>query len=893
MHRQRRTVFEAVGKLKGFGEGLSLNLSVDVLVPKCGVRLQTSFIFPASQNRIEKWAVYVYGQELDGLVLQGCIKALARRNSTKIMYSVKNLSLRLGLLLAGPVVLSTALSTRANAIPLNTVPQISIQNRELKPLESTSEVKPLLSQRPLEFQAATNSLISPKSIETTSPTKVTFTSDPSIKASLSSSPQKSSVETPRIAQPAIEPEPEASRVPRKEAEFIMPPRTASKKKLNPFTTTLILNGKPISHLTNWELATGTDFGEDRSTNLNLNGTVKIDSKVTESLTRNNVYKVDQTGSYLQLRTVQHARTISVNRKEPQTLTGLRIQLSLTGSCILPGGNSDRQCTYTPGIFTDNSSINSDFLVPTRIFQLSNVGDVVTPESLAIIQLPGFQSGANGQNIGLDLYFPNAGALPKDPQSNPTTVSRTEDVENTTAATYSRVHQIVKANDRKAVIGRTIHGFTAIPEDKNTLLNSALQLGTQLFPDVDPPLKGSSQSVNPNVNNNLFLAANNTRIPDNSFTVYQAGMGQADSLKTSANKLSDVPAATFNSFWLGLSPITERSYSTGVRYETTGPQKALASSGAEGGTGSNNSFTSVVNADTISTSQLQNFYTQIYLSFYNQDANLVTTSKLVEKTHYFPHFGFTGNITRSQDVLRYYAGAIISDTPKVYLGLDYTKKTQNGWTFAAGGIGYLNPDRDYYSQVQGSISKKIALGKAKNLFLATGFNYAIDRETQIGNTTIISPASSVTVSASTQLGPVTFGVVQYFGGILPNSVRNMLVTNLELKLSDSVRLSAYATPISENADRSLLGISAQFRLGRQYNSPTLSLSWSNNEYNFGVDSIGRELRTSNNVFSLTFKMGDPPNPFDAERAKRLTEQLDRESQEYLNKRNKALQNTDSF
>jgi hypothetical protein len=809
------------------------------------------------------------------------------------MYSVKDLYSRISFLLVGPVVFCTTLSTIANGTPLDTTPQASVKEQDFNRLGSTSDLKPLLLQHPSESQSINSRLISPNPIEIKSQTNITFTTDPSIQETLSSNLQKAVGHTPQIAQSTAEAKPKASQVIRKEDEFTIPPHVTSKKQLNPFTTTLILNGKPISHLTSWELTTGTGFGEGRSSNLNLNGIVTFNSKVIESLTRNNVYAVDQTGSYLQFLTVQNSKTVSVRRKEPQTLTGLRIQLSLTGACILPGKNPEQQCTYTPGLFTDNNSINPDFLVPTRIFQPSSVGDFVTPESLAIIRLPGFQSGANGQKIGVDLYFPNAGALPKDPLLNPTTVSRTEDIENTTAATYSRVRQIVKANYRKAVIGRTIHGFTAMPEDKNTLLNSALQLGAQLFPDVEPQLQGSSQAVNTNVNNNLFLAANNTRIPDNSFTVYQAGIGQADSLKSSANKLSDIPAATFNSFWMGLSPITQRSYSTDISYEITGPQKALASSGAEGGLGSDNNFTSVVNTDTISTSQLQNFYTQIYLSFYNQDANLVTTSKLTEKTSYFPHFGFTGNVTRAQDVLRYYAGTILSDKPKVYLGLDYTKQTQNGWTFAAGGIGYLNPDRDYYSQVQGSISKKIALGKAKNIFLATGFNYAIDRETQIGNTTIISPASSVTVSASTQLGPVTFGVVQYFGGILPNSIRNMLVANLDLKLNDNIRVSAYATPISENADRSLFGVSAQFRLGRQYNSPTLSLSWSNNEYNFGVDSIGRELHTSNNVFTLTFKMGEPVNPFDAERAKRITEQIDKESQKYLNNRNNALPDSVSF
>ena len=808
------------------------------------------------------------------------------------MILVKNLCPNLGLILLGATIAGIPLCSMANATPLKVLQQPSSNSKDLGILNGSSDVPTLAIAseaglkpvEPLSIEA--NSVEPSRALST-----ITFTTDPSLKAILSQIPPQQPIQPPQVSQTTLNSStPSKAKAPQpvsRDAEFIIPPHTAAKAKLNPFTTTLILNGKPISHLTKWELATGAEFGEDRSSNLSLNGIVTIDSKVTESLTRNNVYTVDQTGSYIQFRTVQNSKTVSVSRKVPQTLTGLKIQLSLTGSCILPSGNPDNQCTYTPGIFTDNSSINPDFLVPTRIFQLSNVGDVVTPESLAIIKLPGFQSGANGQKIGIDLYFPNAGALPKDPQSYPATVSRTEDIENTTAVTYSRVRQIVKANYRKAVIGRTIHGFTAIPEDKNTLLNSALQLGTQIFPDVEPQLKGSNQAVNTNVNNNLFLAANNTRIPDNSFTVYQAGIGEADSLKPTAKKLSEVPAATFNSFWLGLSPITERSYSIGTRYETTAPQKTLAASGAEGGVGSNNSFTSAVNTDTISSSQLQNFYTQIYLTFYNQDANLVTTSKLTEKTDYFPHFGFTGNVTRSQDVLRYYAGIITSGTPKVYLGLDYTKKTSNGWTFAAGGIGYLNPDRDYYSQVQGSISKKISLGKAKNIFLATGFNYAIDRESQIGNTTIISPASSVTVSASTQLGPVTFGMVQYFGGILPNSVRNMTVANLELKLNDNVRLSAYATPMSENFDRSPYGVSAQFRLGRQYNSPTLSFTWSNNEYNFGVDSLGRELHTSNNVFALTFRMGEPVNPFDAERAKRLTEQIDKESQKYLNSRNKAL------
>jgi hypothetical protein len=813
------------------------------------------------------------------------------------MISAQNLYPRIGFLALNSILLGFSFTTAVSATPLNQLQQVLSKSRDLEPSDSISPLTPLPVLNRSDFQTSDAPLTAAQSIEKSRQNvHITFTTDPSVQAITNRLPVQDTAQTPPLLTQKSEPkqpEPRVSPVIPKEEEFIMPPQIASNEKLNPFTTTLILNGKPISHLTKWEFATGSDLGEDRSSNLNLNGIVKINSKVTESLTRNNVYTVDQKGSYFQLKTTQNARTISISRKEPQTLTGLKIQLSLTGSCILAGGSSEQQCSYTPGLVTDNNSINPDFLVPTRVLQLSNVGDVVTPESLAIIQLPGFQRGANGQNIGVDFYFPNAGALPKDPQSYPTSVSRTEEIKNTTSATYSRIRQIVKANAQRAVVGRTVHGFTVIPEDRNTVLNSALQLGAQIFPDVEPQLEGSDQPVNKNVNNNLFLSANNTRIPENSFTVYQAGIGQADSLKPTAKKLSDVPSATFNSFWIGLSPITERSFSTKFKYETAGPQIALASSGSEGGVESNNSFTSVINTNTISSSQLQDFYTQIYLTFYNQDANLVTTSSLTEKTNYFPHFGFTGNITRSQDVLRYYAGVITSDLPKVYLGLDYTRKTQDGWTFAVGGIGYLNPDRDYYSQVQGSISKKIPLGKAKNFILATGFNYAIDRETRIGRTTLISPSSSVTMSASTQLGALTFGVVQYFGDILPNSVKNTLIANVALKVNDYVSLSAYATPISENSSRSPYGVSAQFRLGDKYNSPTLAFAWGNNEYDFGIDSLGRELQTSNNVFTLTFKMGEPLNPFDAESAKRLNEQIDKEAERYLNRKNKVLQDNVSF
>ena len=335
-------------------------------------------------------------------------------------------------------------------------------------------------------------------------------------------PTKAKIEP--LAQPEVKkPTPDSS-------QYIIAPHVVPDAQINPFTTTLPLNGTSISHLTQSEALGGYNFGDSQNYNFVLDGVVKLKSSIRESLTRNNILTIDQRGTYAQLRTVRRFRKVDVTRKEPQTLTGLQIQLSLTAPCLGDTNASTAQCTYTPGLVTDRNSIDPQFLIPTRIEQTADIFDVVTPESLAAIELPGFQLGTNGQQVGIDLYFPNAGALPGNSQSNRTTIERRETIEDTPALTISKVRQIIKANDSEAVIARTIHGWTGILDDDNTGLNSVWQLGAYLLPDIEPQLEGGVNPVNNNINKNLFLAANNTRTPLNSFTVYQAGMGRSPSPK---------------------------------------------------------------------------------------------------------------------------------------------------------------------------------------------------------------------------------------------------------------------------------------------------------------------------------------------------------------------------
>ncbi|MGB6300541.1 MAG: hypothetical protein WBF90_30810 [Rivularia sp. (in: cyanobacteria)] len=670
--------------------------------------------------------------------------------------------------------------------------------------------------------------------------------------------------------------------------YISPPKIAAPEKIHPFTTTLPLNNVPISHLTDWEFYTGSTFGDDINTSISAGGIAKLNGRIIESLSKNNIYTVDQKASYVQLQRIRETRKIAVTRNEPHTMLGMQMQMSFTASCLVGDTESieNKKCSYTPGLITDRDSLDPDFFVPTRIVQTANMNEVVTPESLAVMQLPGFQAGANGQQVGLDLYFPNSGAFPGNTQGNQVFYERKEEINNTQIGLYSQVRQIVKANDNKAVIGRTIRGFGLIADSDNLLLNSAVQLGNLVLPDVKPRLQGSNKKVNTNINKNLFLAANTVRIPTSSYTFYQAGIGSANSLKPDIKRISQIPRAKFNSLWVGISPIIERRIERITRYQPTGKQRILSDGGGEGGVDSNVSLLSVVNGENFTANELEDFYTQIYLTNFAQDVNLVTGNRFVEDIKYYPHISFTGNIVGSLDTFKYYTGVIAGKTIKAYAGSDYTRNFGN-LNISTGAIGYINPDRDYYSQLYGSVSQKIGSSRKANLVLSSRFNYALDRENRIGKIESKAPASLVTLGARANFGNVSFGVVNYFDDILPDSVDKTLLADLAINFSKNFRLSGYYTPVNEASSQSRYGATAKLRLGSKYNSPTISLSWTNNYYDLGKDSEGIKLRFTDNIFKVLFRIGSPGNPFNKIDNKRILRRKRKDLIDRLLRGNKAI------
>ncbi len=673
-------------------------------------------------------------------------------------------------------------------------------------------------------------------------------------AELSAAPEKESQDT-KDSETKIE-----------DPEYLIPPRIISDSAADPFATTVPLNNVPISHLTEWEIASGFTFGDDISNNSQFNGTLSLNSQIEQSITKDNVFTIDREGSYLQLRDVRTEREVTTTRQIPRTLFGFRLQLSLTASCLFPGTDSDRQCSYTPAIETDPQSIQPDTLLPTDLLFRGEVGEVLTPESLEAIRQPGFQRGANGQEIGLDLLYPNTGSRSGNSQTNQFSADRKEDIDYSPALAFSRVRQIVRGNDQETAIARTVRGTLGILDSENNLLNLGVQLATELLPDIEPQMQGSPNPANTQINRNLFLAANSTRTPDDSFTIYHAGIGRAASLETRPDSVRDLPAVNYNSIWLGLSPVTRRSISRDLRLEATSSPRITSAAGNEGGVGDNVSFVSVINGDRFSTRELEEFYTQIYLTNFETDADLVSTQIFREETDYYPHLSLTGNITDASQSFRYYTGVIAAPTLKAYAGLDYTWNTRSGWRYGASAIGYINPDRDYYSHIQGSIAKRIRISRNANFNLFGGFKWEFDRAQQIGDINVGSRASFVRVGANTNLGSVSLGVENYLGDFLPNLVEDTLKLSLGVRFSDRVQLSGFVTPIDQSSSRTNYGVTASLRLGEGLNAPSLVAAWRNTEYDLGTDQYGRGLLSSGNVFSILFRWGTPSNPFQRSRTK---------------------------
>ncbi|MGG6282801.1 hypothetical protein ACQ4M3_14575 [Leptolyngbya sp. AN03gr2] len=633
-----------------------------------------------------------------------------------------------------------------------------------------------------------------------------------------------------------------------------PPRIVPDRFVSPDVTRTILNGATLNHWMQGEVRSGVDFGEGRSENVTFNGTIELSNQIQQSITRNNVLTLEQRAEYLQLMTVLRKRELTLEQRRPYTMLGQHIQMSLTANCIFPDADPQQKCNYTPGLVIDNSSLDRAFLIPTRVRQTAKVGTMVSPETIAEMEKPGFQRGSSDQEVALDVLLINSGAYPGNQQTKLTRTDRQESLSYTPAVLYSRVHQVVRANSKEAAIARTIRGSGFVWDHENLALNSLVQLASEALPNVVPIVQGTDQPPNQNLNRNLLAAMNNARLPDGSLTLYHAGVGRAASPQTNARDLLKLPKASYNGVWIGLSPVIERTFSRSLGYELTSDRRVLKQGGGEGGINNDVDFISVINTDRYSTNNLEDFYTQVYLTVFEHDADLVSRVRQVDRVRYYPHLSYVGNVTRADSVLRYYMGAILAESWNAYVGADFSRSTKTGWTYSFGGIGYLNPDYDYYSRLSAQLAKRFRLSNRASFSLGTRAVWAIDQDTRLRDFETTGQGSAIAVEARGAFSPFSIAFTRVFGDVLPNSIEGSSMIDMTLQLGSQVFLTGFVTLMDQKTSSNRYGAGLQWRVNNQANSPTLVFAWRNTLYDYGLDSFNREVRVNNDTFSVSFKMG---------------------------------------
>jgi hypothetical protein len=617
----------------------------------------------------------------------------------------------------------------------------------------------------------------------------------------------------------------------KDPRYILAPYKLDPEVVDPFSTQFIFNGDKISHLSTTTVFAGWESGNFRNSDLSFDVFTVVGASNIQSVTSDKVVRVATQIETTGIRSVNQQQDISVSVAQPQTLLGFREQISLDANCL----NGSGQCTYLPGIKIDESVLNSK-LQPTSVKITSQYGDTISPASVEAIRQPGFQGGANGENYGIDLYIPAVGLVEPPPGSPPPplTGERQEKFTTTVAVNYARLNQNLATNGRESTLGRTIRAINYVNGDRNRVVNLLVNALGQVLPEFQPSIAPGETGARIVVNPNLYRAANAIRIPDNSLTVYQSGTGYAPSFGDDPNV---PPGASHQALWVGMSPVVEREYLQDYRYVTLREPRVIASGGGEGG---GVPVDVNLNGFGFNSGGLQNAYGQGYITVFNRDVSRVDTDTIRQRTDYYPHISFTGANVTENTLWRYYTGAIVNagfqpkttSNLKAYVGTDYSIVNPQGLSFTVGGIGYLNPDPEYSTQLLAGATQSIPLGTnpQNNLVIGANALYIVDGVTTIRSLPIRTNQSFVSAGLAFNFGELSLGGTQFFGNLLPESIDSKTVFNLNWKATDRLKIGAFVSAFDRNISTNPFGVSLSYDLDSS-SASSIYLGWNAAEIDF--------------------------------------------------------------
>lgn len=636
----------------------------------------------------------------------------------------------------------------------------------------------------------------------------------------------------------------------------------------PLTTRFILNGETLDHTSKGSLTLGVTGGTKSSNNPILTGTIGFSKKLTEGI-NNGIFERHQSGWYLQHKRIDRKREVTVTQRQAVDMVGFKLQFSATGDCRFPGTTPDQLCTYTPGLATVPGKYDPAYFLPTKFAETSQTGDVIDQATYDAMLAPGWQRGVAGSStlLGVDFDIPNSGTIASKERAQSNGISRREHISQRSVLSLSKIDQKLYSNDTQASIARTTRGLVLLKNHEWTTEAILMQAAGWFLPKMDAKLNAGSGDPNLNIGNNLFYAANNQWSPRDSFTVFQTGRGYVDHAKRPPRDITETPVSYFNGFWMGYSPVRSTEVKTSSWLRTTGDRETTHGPYfTQGGlTDANIDFpnSTITILDDISEqitqielSNINNLFVQSGMELTTQNALAYASTR--ETSHYslIPHIAFAGNRTDGTSVLRYYTGALIDDGMNGYVGADYSLATTNGVLLTARAEAYSRPDRDYYSFAEARVIKSTGLKNGHKLSYGIGARKAfdrpgaaIDRFDALSNDSVVDLLGGYKVNNG-----LSFDVRQRFsdeGNGKSTSTSTTFGTSY--RVSDRLALNAQITPIStEDAYiRARAGVS--WRLGNTDNAGTLQLQVADIKYDYGVDSVGQKLRTSERTFLAAYQL----------------------------------------
>ena len=633
----------------------------------------------------------------------------------------------------------------------------------------------------------------------------------------------------------------------------------------PLTTRFVLNGETFDYTSNGALTLGVSGGTESSTNPILTGTIGFSKKLTEGIT-NGIFERHQSGWYLQHKRIDRKREVTVTQQQAVDMVGFKLQFSATGDCRFPNTTPDQLCTYTPGLATVPGKYDPTYLLPTKISETSEAGDVISQETHDELKRDEWQRGVDGEpQVGIDFDIPNSGTLASENRAYLNGVDRREHISQRSVLSLSKVDQKLYSNDTQASIARTTRGLVLLKNDEWTTEAILMQAVGWFLPQMDAKLNAGSGDPDLNIGNNLFYAANNQWAPRDSFTVFQTGRGYVDHAKQPPRSAAETPVSYFNGFWMGYSPVRSTEVETSTWLRTTGSREATQGPYfTQGGLNDANidfPNSAITIIDDISQqiteielSNINNLFVQSGLELTTQNALAYASTRETSTYSLVPHVAFAGNRTDGISVLRYYTGALIDDGINGYVGADYSLAAPNGIMFTARAEAYSEPDRDYYSFAEARVIKSTALKNGHKISYGIGARKAFDRPgAAIDRYDALSNDSVVDLLGGYQANNgMSFDARQRFSN--ENGGTSTSTTlGASYKVSNRFALTAQITPhSSEDAYiRARAGFS--WRVGNADNAGTLQVQVADVKYDYGVDSVGQSLKTSERTFLAAYQV----------------------------------------